>query len=70
MANIEDLFLTDEDVAYYEEVNRKCAEMLIELEVIGKRIEDDLATIEVLRERLEKVGAEIDKLYEGRIYER
>ena len=69
MANIEDLFLTDEDVAYYEEVNRKCAEMSIELEVIGKRIEDDLATIEVLRERLEKVGAEIDKLYEGRIYE-
>lgn len=67
MANIEDLFLTDEDVAYYEEVNRKCAEMSIELEVIGKRIEEDLATIEVLRERLKKVGAEIDKLYEGRI---
>lgn len=67
MANIEDLFLTDEDVAYYEEVNRKCAEMSIELEVIGNRIEDDLATMEVLRERLKKVGAEIDKLYEGRI---
>ena len=67
MANIEDLFLTDEDMAYYEEVNRKCAEMTIELEVIGKRIDEDLATIQVLRERLEKVGAEIDNLYEGRI---
>lgn len=67
MTNIEDLFLTDEDVAYYEEINRKCAEMSIELEVIGKRLDEDLATIEVLRERLEKVGAEIDKLYEGRI---
>ena len=66
---IDELFLTDDDIAKYAEVNRKCAEMTIELEVIRESIERHTAEIDALTERANKVFAQIDELYAGRLVE-
>ena len=64
---IDELFLTDDDIAKYAEVNRKCAEMTIELQVIRESIERHTAEIDALTERANKVFAQIDELYAGRL---
>lgn len=64
---IDELFLTDDDIAKYAEVNRKCAEMTIELKAIRESIESHTAEIDALTERANKVFAQIDELYAGRL---
>ncbi len=64
---IDELFLTDDDIAKYAEVNRKCAEMTIELKAIRESIERHTAEIDALTERANKVFAQIDELYAGRL---
>ena len=64
---IDELFLTDDDIAKYAEVNRKCAEMNTELKAIRESIERHTAEIDALTERANKVFAQIDELYAGRL---
>ena len=60
-------YLTDDDIAYCAEVNRKCAEMTIELQVIRESVEIHGVELDALRERADKVFAQIDELYAGRL---
>ncbi len=63
----EELFLTDEDIAKYKDVDRKCKDIAIEIEVIRERVERYNTEIDVLTERSKKIFAEIDRLYAGRL---
>ena len=63
----DELFLTDEDLAKYEEVNRQCLEMRDELQVVRERVEQHNAQLIALREQADKLFGEIDRLYEGRL---
>ncbi len=63
----DELFLTDEDLAKYEEVNRQCLEMRDELQVVRERVEQHNAQLIALREQADKLFREIDRLYEGRL---
>lgn len=64
---IDELFLTDDDIAKYAEINRKCAEMTIELQVIRESVERHGVELDALTERANKVFAQIDELYAGRL---
>lgn len=60
-------YLTDDDIAYYAEVNRKCTEMTIELKAIKETVEKHGEALDALTERANKVFAQIDELYAGRL---
>ena len=60
-------YMTDDDIAYYAEVNRKCAEMTIELKAIRENVEKHGEALDALCERADKVFAQIDELYAGRL---
>lgn len=63
----DELFLTDEDLAKYEEVNRQCLVMRDELKVVRERVEQHNAQLIALWEQANKLFGEIDRLYEGRL---
>jgi hypothetical protein len=59
--------MTDDDIAYYAKVNRKCAEINIELKAIKENVEKHGKALDALCERADKVFAQIDELYAGRL---
>lgn len=60
-------YMTDDDIAYYAEVNRKCAEISIELKAIRETVKKHGEALDALCERADKVFAQIDELYAGRL---
>lgn len=60
-------YMTDDDIAYYAKVNRKCAEMTIELKAIRETVEKHGEAVDALCEIADKVFAQIDELYAGRL---
>lgn len=60
-------YMTDDDIAYYSEVNRKCVEISIELKAIKETVEKHGEALDALCKRADKVFAQIDELYAGRL---
>lgn len=60
-------YMTEDDIAYYANVNRKCAEMTIELKAIRETVEKHGEALDALCERANKVFSQIDELYAGRL---
>ena len=62
----EELFLTDEDIAKYKDVDRKCKDIASEIEVIRERVERYGAVLDAL-DALTRAYTKIDELYAGRL---